>query len=333
MSCRVRTRSRAAAAVLVLFASLAGCGGESRQHAITIASVGSTAIREAEVAHWVGVAGASGSLGVVQARAGEPPRQRALRYLISTQWLLGEVAARGAAISGDSVEQALRRQEAVALGGSSEFRHGLAAMDMTVADARLEISRELAALALARTARRAATPSRAELLAYYRAHSKRFRVPEERDVDLVEHIPSRAAASHLTSRLAGAASSSPLWSYHETQGRPPGFDTRSEKGALVRAIFRAVPGRLYGPMSLSHQYAVFVVRAVRPASRRPLAQAEASIRRDVSAVRRTQLAGAFYASYRSRWTARTSCSPRFVVQGCRQYRGLAVPEANPFADE
>jgi hypothetical protein len=58
---------------------------------------------------------------------------------------------------------------------------------------------------------------------------------------------------------------------------------------------------------------------VTPARLQTLAQAESSIRTLLE-----QQSPTSASTFTSRWTARTSCSARYVVAGCRQYKGPAV---------
>ena len=41
---------------------------------------------------------------------------------------------------------------------------------------------------------------------------------------------------------------------------------------------------------------------------------------------------AFLEAYRSKWIAKTDCSPGFVVQKCSPYRGPTIPEGGLLSD-
>jgi foldase protein PrsA len=70
-------------------------------------------------------------------------------------------------------------------------------------------------------------------------------------------------------------------------------------------------------------YYVFEVKRVIPAEQKPLSQVEASIRQTLPAALYQSALGAFVASWRKRWRARTDCEPGYVVSRCNG----ATPEA------
>jgi hypothetical protein len=83
-------------------------------------------------------------------------------------------------------------------------------------------------------------------------------------------------------------------------------------------VFAAAPHVLVGPVRYGFYYLFRVVKAI-PAHRKPLAQAEAAIRRKLAFRRAsTELLAAFEA----KWVARTRCRSGYVVAQCG--RGVAL---------
>jgi hypothetical protein len=158
-----------------------------------------------------------------------------------------------------------------------------------------------------------------------------FVVPVMRDVDLIEVLPSRAAAAALVRRIGGGPRFARR-AFHEEIARAFGAGSTShEKLAVIRAIFAARPGTVSRPMRLDGHWTVFVVRKIRPARLKPLAEVRGEILKRLIARRRDRITAQFNRQFKARWSARTSCRTGYVVQGCAQYSGPIAPEENQFA--
>jgi hypothetical protein len=111
-------------------------------------------------------------------------------------------------------------------------------------------------------------------------------------------------------------------SFHEWLERPDFRAIGEEKRILFRAVFRARPNVLVGPLRINGFYFLFRVTRTSPARVETLAEASKAIRKELSVRRRVR----FVKSWRRKWTAETSCAPRYVVQKCKQYHGPPAPE-------
>jgi hypothetical protein len=302
-------------AVALVWAS--GCGGA--QPRAEAAHVARATISEQAVRHWT-VAFERGGVQTVSAQSeGISPQRRAEEYLITSRWLLAEAARRGVAPRRRQVQQRLEDTREAIPGGQGAFAESLASSGRTLADAELEIEVELAGQALRRIAlAHAGTVSDAAAASAYRAEAARYRTPERRSVELVEHLPSAALARRLAPRL-GTGARFARRAYHESWERPAQLDSSSEKGRLLRAIFTASPGTLVGPMRLNRAWTLFVVRRVAPAGERPLSAVRASIGARLEKAQRAQALRRFSEAMRERWRALTSCRPGYVVPQCSQY--------------
>jgi hypothetical protein len=318
-------RSRMLSTACGLVAAVCGltaCGGTV--HGTIVARVGGSTIREGEVAHWANAiaAGAMPAGTLTLPRSGSP-RQAALGFLISSRWLIGQAAADGTPVSKRAVERVLRgRREA----DGEELVRGLGSTGRTSADARLEIEAELAVEAIrAPLLERASRITPRETLAYYRRHVISLGLGELRGVEIIEGLPSRAAALALVRRSTAASfSARALHEYLELIST-----TDRQKAAVLRAIFTARPGVIGGPLRFNG-WTVFVVTRIVPPRRLPFSQARASAAALLIAERRRSFIGAFFEGYRNRWISRTNCQPSYIVRGCAQYRGTTGPEPNPF---
>lgn len=292
--------------------------------------VGRDAIRQATVEHWARVIKRGGTLSGLRRSDQGTARERAVELLISFKWLVDEAERLRLPVSSRSAEAALIERRAT--NGGAEFEEGLHATGQTIADVKLEIHAELALAAISRSlVKRAARVGEGEIGDFYERNRGMFVVPEARYVDLIETLPSRAAAVALIKRL-GSGPRFAKKAFHETIPRGFAVGLRSlEKAAIVHAIFAARQGVVGAPMRLNRRWTVFVVRGTRPARLRPLAQVRREIVRRLVARRRTRITARFDREYKARWTAQTSCRAGYVVRGCTQYPGPTVTEENVFS--
>lgn len=200
---------------------LAACGSGRGGRVVVL--VDGDRLRAGAVAHWVGVRAHGGIVAAPASPAGMTPRDQALSFLISSRWLLDEVADQGERIDERAVRRRLEELKQAVPGGDSAFAESLKSARETLADVRLEIETELARAAIQRRlALGLGAVGRDQLLRYYRAHLERFRVPEQRDIDIVENLPSPAAARTLVARV-GTGSRFTQLAYQESPNRPEGF--------------------------------------------------------------------------------------------------------------
>lgn len=319
-----------AGALVVAVATGSGCGGGDP--ALVAARVGGEAVSVGNVDHWARAI----SVGNVVASSLGPSRgtnrQRALEFLISSAWLTGEARRRGRAVSDKSVARRLRERTESFPNGQREFKEELSSTGQTVADVELEIRAELAATAL-REMVSASVPAvtQHEVADYYHRHIAQYRVPIKRRVDLIEGLPSRAAAVALGKRL-GSGSRFAKQALHESVPRESAAEgERIGNRELVDGIFAAPIGRVGAPSHLGTGWVAMVVRGTIPPTVMPLTRVGSEIAKLLQDERRAQALASFTKTFRARWTALTRCRPGYVVQKCSEYHGVMKPEGNPLA--
>jgi len=309
--------------------ALCACGSASRGP--VVASVDGGAIHARAVEHWGGVLARGGIVMGASRLAGGSPRARAVGFLVASRWLAGQASEQGLRIPESDVQSRLEELKQAVPGGDSAFADSLHGAGETVADVELEIKTELARSSLRQAlAARPSAVEEGEVERYYRENRARYLVPEHRQIDIVENLTSPAAARALARRI-GTGPRLARIAYHENVERPRNYSTNGDKAAVERAIFSAKVGVLYGPMRLNHAYTLFVLRRVIPAAVKPLPRVRGAIVARLTARARKRALEAFTASYRSKWSARTSCRSGYVVPGCRQYAGSGVPDG-PFGE-
>jgi PPIC-type PPIASE domain len=326
---RLRARVAASLSALAIAALSVACGSGDRT--AVVVRVGDASITKAAVGHWTRAIERGATVGSSLEQASGGARGQALALLISANRLIGDAAQLGRAVPDDAVDRAFEQRVGSLPEGRPEFDRDLASVGETDADVKLEIKAELAAARIRNAlAGKVAEPTPAEIATYYKHNVRRYRVPEKRNVELIESLESPAAAEALGRRLGSGPRFARI-AFHELVTRPPRFEVGQRyNGALLRAIFSARPGRLEPPAPLNRKWALFIVRTLMPASVEPLAQVRTSIFEHLLGERREQLVAEYSKSYRRRWRARTRCGVGYIVAGCRQYTGSTTSEPSPF---
>jgi hypothetical protein len=200
---------------------------------------------------------------------------------------------------------------------------------------KLELRAEVALEAVrAALAKRAARVTEGEVVGYYQGNRGLFDIPAERVVDLIELLPSAAAANALVRRLGTGRRFTQASHYHEVVLRVEGIGGESGKAKLVKAIFATEPGVASQPIKLfaawPNSWVVFVVRKKIPPRPQPLAKVRAEIVHRLTLDRERAISASFDQEYRKR-IARTNCSPGYHAPGCRQYAGALASYEDPFS--
>ncbi len=321
---------RALLAVLLPIAALAGCGSASGTSGAVVVRVGDDSIGRSRVEHWAGAIGRGNSVGTALGPTSGTPRERALEFLISSSWVLGEAADEGLSISSAAVEQGLREKIDALPNGRSEFDEELSSTGQTPADVKLEVKSSLAAAMLRNAvAKRVPAVTPIELASYYARHRHSFLLPDRRSVDLIEAIQGHAHAIALGKRLGPGAPFAKGAIRELVRRETPAEIVNRNNGQLIHTIFAATPGRVAGPARFNGGWVLAVVRKLIPAGIQPLSAVRGELSKTLAVGRRDRALKQFAAAFVRKWTARTSCSPGYIVQKCSEYRGAHAGERNP----
>jgi foldase protein PrsA len=295
--------------------------------------IGDISISEATVSHWASTMKLGSLIGASLGRVTGTPREKALDFLLSANWLIGEASEQGLAVSDAAVARGLKERMESVPNGRDEFEQELASTGQTTDDVRLEIKAELAAGLLRNlvASREPGVTSQEEVTDYYHRNIARFRVPERRLVDLIESIDSPAAAIALGERLGPGERFAKRALRESVARQSPAEAARDDNAELVHAIFDATPGKIAAPARFNGQWVLIVARRSIPGRTKSLKEVEVDIERRLLTEQRRELSAEFIKAYRAKWTARTDCRPGFVVQKCSQYRGALKPEGDPLS--
>jgi hypothetical protein len=313
--------------------ALAGCSGEV-QGPVAV-RVGGVSINAAAVNHWARLIRHGSTVGTSFGKQSGMPRERALDFLISARWLIGEAAEQGIPVSDSAVERALKQRMESVPEGRPEFERELASTGQNVEDVKLEIKAEIAEHELHELvlSRMPVVTSAQGIIDYYHRHISHFQVPEKRLVDLIESIHSRAAAIALGRRLGPGAGFAKRAIQESVARETPVEAANAGNAQLVHAIFAATPGKVAPPAPFNNQWVLVDVRGTTPGRTKGLKEVEAGIQKRFLVEARHKLFAEFTAGLRAKWTAMTDCRSAFVVQRCRQYRGALKLEEDPLVGE
>ena len=253
MRARGGGRLRVCLLALALLAAglLAGCGGSSSTTTVTtsavpsssaastqvsassvdaVASVAGTPIAKATYEHWLGVERADGAAG----DAGH----RALGFLITSEWVLGEAKARGISVSQAEVKQHLAKLERQSFPKAGALRKFLASSHETEADllgrAKVELLQSRIA-ALLTTGKSAAqhTSILARFQKAFQAHWKRHTTCKSgyvmEDCSGYKGKPEDLTVPRSSAR--SASSSAPSSSGSSASSPAPGYSASSPAGS------------------------------------------------------------------------------------------------------
>lgn len=269
---------------------------------------------------------------------------------IHDQWLIGEASVEGIRVNYAQVRRDYEVSTSKTLHTDAEIKEYLRRAGGTRSKVMSQL--KVASLADAITARvRARQPplTPAEIAHYYDAHKERLTAAERRDVHIVR-TTTRAAALAAKRRIKSGTSFATVAKQLSPIVQPVGSERGliggltplyySEK-PLSDAIFSARIGRVYGPIFASERkvvvsqpgtgYFVFEVTHVTPRRQLPLARVRSEIASALIARDQTHALAAFVKDFRRKWTARTYCSPGYIVAGCRAAKASKGPPPNPYA--
>ncbi|HTA04723.1 MAG TPA: peptidylprolyl isomerase, partial [Solirubrobacteraceae bacterium] len=277
-----------------------------------------------EVDHWASAVERGSSVGTTLGPMSGTPGQRALEFLISSSWIIGEAEAQGLSISNAAIQRGLQDKFDALPNGRSEFDEELSRRGQTLADVKLEIESALAVAKLRNAvAKRVPAVTGAEVARYYSHHRQKFYLPDRRVAYVIEGIHNHAHALAVARLARSGARLNKPW-FREIVSRTPGIGDRE---LLVNMIFATPLGRTTRPVMINHQWVLALVRKLIPAGIQSLATVRGELSKILAAQRRARALERVATAYVRKWTASTSCRPGYVVQKCSQYRGGLAPGA------
>ena len=251
--------------------------------------------------------------------------QQVMQFLISSAWVLGEAGSEGISVSSEKVVSTFLMIKKQQFPTEAAYRAFRASSAETLADLLLRVKLELLSTALRQKVIAGASPvTDAQVASFYGEHKNQFRVPQRLNASVIltrTRAQALAALRAISSGTTFATEARRVSIDRATRDRGGALVdvVRSRARALVRALFAAPPRTLEGPLATPLGYYVFTVTQITESTQESLQQVSAGIRLLLAGHAQQLALSEWVSSFTQRWTARTTCSPGFVVQDCEGY--------------
>ncbi len=260
-------------------------------------------------------------------------QQQVLGFLISSNWVIGEASSLGVKVSDKEVEKQFETIKKQQFPKSGEFQKFLTNSGQTVSDLLLRVKLNQLSQKIQQKISKSKTKpvTQAQIAKYYNENKSRFGQPEKRDIELIltkTQAQSESAKREVQSGKAFASVAKKVSidpSSKTNGGLLPGVVKGQEEKALDTAIFAAKKGVLTGPIKTPFGYYVFRVKTTHAPAQQTLAQAQASIKQQLTATQQQAALSTFVKGFQKRWIAKTDCRSGYVVQDCKQYKAPKTP--------
>jgi foldase protein PrsA len=252
--------------------------------------------------------------------------QEVLGFLISSQWVVGEANALGVKLSDKEVKKQFETIKTQQFPKAAEFEKFLATSGQSVSDLLLRVKLNMLSTKIqAKILKQKSTVTQAQIAKYYNENQARFTVPEKRNV-LIIRTKTEAAANSAKKEIESgksfasvAKSASTDAATKNTGGLLPEVVKGQQEATLDAAIFSAPANKLSGPVKTPFGYYIYEVKVITPGSHQSLAQAQTSIKAQLTATQQQTLLGKFVKDFKAKWKAKTDCRAGFVAADCKQY--------------
>jgi foldase protein PrsA len=259
-------------------------------------------------------------------------QQEVLGFLITSQWVLGEAEALGVKVSDKEVKQRFAQIRSTQFPTPGAFEKFLASSGQTVSDLLVRVKGNIVAQKIQqKVAKRKPNITQAQIAKYYKENPQRFGVPEKRSVEVIL-AKNEAAANKAKQEVASGksfASVAKRVSIDPTSKASGGLLPQVVKGqeekSLDTAIFTAQPNVLSGPVKTVFGYYVFEVKGITSGNQLTLAQAQSTIKQQLTASQQQSALANFVKNFKKKWVAKTDCRGGYVVMDCKQYKAPKTP--------
>jgi foldase protein PrsA len=251
-------------------------------------------------------------------------RDQVMSFLISSQWIDQEAAARGIKLTDAEVQKDFQTTKKQSFPKDADYQTFLKTSGMTQDDILFRVRLDSLSNKL-RTAvvkgKDKVTP--AQITSYYNKNKARFATPETRDVRIVLTKTEAKADEAKKALEDGGSWKSVAKEFSQDDaskakgGLLPGIAKGQQEKALDDAIFSADKGKLSGPVKTQFGWYVFEVEKITPANQQTEQQANATIKQLLVSQNQQTALNAFVKNFQKKWKADTNCRAGFVTQDCK----------------
>ncbi len=259
-------------------------------------------------------------------------QQEVLGFLISSEWVIGEANDLGVKVSDKEVKKQFEQIKNQQFPKAAEFEKFLASSGQTVSDLLLRVKLNLLSSKIqAKIAKQKAKITQAQIEKYYNENKSHFGTPEKRTIAIIltkTEAQAQQAKKEIESgkSFASVAKSMSIDPTSKTNGGLiVGVVKGQEEAALDSAIFSAKTNVLSGPVKTPFGYYIYEVKSVSKGVQQTLAQAQASIKQQLTSTQQSTALSTFVANFKKKWTAKTECRSGYSgdgLQGVQSPQGL-----------
>ena len=254
-------------------------------------------------------------------------QQQVLGFLISSAWVLGEAESKGVHVSDAEVKKQFEQIKNQQFPKAEEFKKFLASSGQSVTDLLLRVKLNLLSSKIQqKVSKEKGTVTQAQISKYYNEHKSQFGTPEKRNVKIIltkteaqaNKAKQEIESGKSFSSVAKATSIDPT--SKAKGGELTGVVKGQEEKSLDEAVFSAKKGVLGGPVKTPFGYYIYEVTGTTTGNQQTLAQAQASIKQQLTAQQQQQALSKFVKEFRTRWEGKTECRSGYMVQDCHGYK-------------
>ncbi len=268
-------------------------------------------------------------------------QQEVLGFLISSAWVIGEAESQGVKVSDAEVKKEFEKIKNQQFPKAAEFQKFLATSGQSVSDLLLRVKLNLLSSKIQqKIAKQKGTVTQAEISKYYNEHKSQFGASEKRNLKIIltkTEAAAKKAKQEIESgkSFASVAKSTSIDPTSKAKGGElTGITKGQEEKALDEAVFSAKKNVLSGPVKTPFGYYIYEVTATTPGNQQTLAQAQSSIKQQLTAQQQQQALSKFVKEFRKKWEGKTECRSGYSVQDCKGYKkpkttpaeGTATPQ-------
>lgn len=300
----------ALAAVVVLVLVLRGGGDSGKVPSSAIAVVGDSSVSKTDYAHWQAIyrKTATGTTKPTDAQVAKA----AFQFLVGSRWIEQEAQRQSVKVSDATVNKAAQQLFAQSKGLTKA--QVLAQAGETEDDVRYQQRISLLARSLQNKAAGKAPPvTTADIQNSYNTEPERWAHPQKRDLRVVLTSTEAQAIAAAAALKAGQSFSAVSKQYSvdtslsQAGGVLKGMTPGTSEAGFERAVFKAQPHVLTGPVKTATGWIVFQVQRTIPLADQSLAAASAAIRKDLQSANQTKAVDRFLSDFQKHWRPLTHC--------------------------
>ena len=251
-------------------------------------------------------------------------KSQTLQFLISSQWLQQEAAARKITATTAEVQTTFQQQKKQSFPKEADYQKFLATSGQSETDLLYRVRLSVLTNKLQQNiVKNKGNVTQAQIADYYNKNKQRFAQPETRDLLVVLAANKAKAGAALKQINSGTpwAKVAKQFSKDDASksqgGKLPGVTKGQQEKTFDAAIFSAQKGKVLGPIKTQFGFYVFKVTKITAAKQQTLAQVSSTIKNLLQSQAQQAALNSFVKDFQKRYKAKTNCAKGFIVDQCK----------------